>query len=470
MNKTKLFRSKTFFIILTVVICAAGVGFTLYRLNRSNTALDEENASQLETTQVRRGDIILTATGSGTLIPGSEVNLSFSTTGTVAAIHVETGDKVSEGDLLAELDDIESLQAEMVTKELELLTAQKELQEPYESAGANLAEAQLTLAEAKDAYQDAKSGLKLEGMERCDEETVAAYYDEYIVLEEQLEDLGEDTSDTNYYLTVIAPLKSQRDEAYAAYLYCAGFTNYEIEESQANLTITEAELEEAEEYLALLQVNDGLDPDEVALAENNVSSAEVALALAQKDLEGATLTASMNGTVMEIQGNVGDTVGTSTFITLADLNHPQVEFYIDETDIEKVATGYEAQIVFDALPDQSFSGKVVQIEPSLVEVSGYNVLQGRIDLDTDMQGVKTLPEGLAASVDIHGGSAEDALLIPVEALRDLGDGEYGVYVLNDQDEPELRMVNVGLMDYTYAEITSGLAMGDIVTTGIMETN
>jgi hypothetical protein len=36
-------------------------------------------------------------------------------------------------------------------------------------------------------------------------------------------------------------------------------------------------------------------------------------------------------------------------------------------------------------------------------------------------------------------------------------------------QPTLKVVEVGLMDYTYAEIKSGLSDGDIVTTGVVET-
>jgi HlyD family secretion protein len=41
-------------------------------------------------------------------------------------------------------------------------------------------------------------------------------------------------------------------------------------------------------------------------------------------------------------------------------------------------------------------------------------------------------------------------------------------VLED-GEPKLRVVEVGIMDFTYAEIISGLEVGDVVTTGIVET-
>ena len=82
---------------------------------------------------------------------------------------------------------------------------------------------------------------------------------------------------------------------------------------------------------------------------------------------------------------------------------------------------------------------------------------------------QTLPIGLNASVDVIGGRATQALLVPVEALREISTGSYAVFVVKD-GKPTLTMVEVGLMDLTYAEITSGLNQGDVVTTGIVETN
>jgi multidrug efflux pump subunit AcrA (membrane-fusion protein) len=77
--------------------------------------------------------------------------------------------------------------------------------------------------------------------------------------------------------------------------------------------------------------------------------------------------------------------------------------------------------------------------------------------------------GSNASVDVIGGRAENAILVPVEAVREIAPGEYAVFVMED-GEPKLRIVTVGLMDYTSAEITSGLEAGEVVTTGVVETN
>jgi multidrug efflux pump subunit AcrA (membrane-fusion protein) len=80
----------------------------------------------------------------------------------------------------------------------------------------------------------------------------------------------------------------------------------------------------------------------------------------------------------------------------------------------------------------------------------------------------TFPIGLYGSVDIISGKAENAVLVTIDAIRDLGDGEYAVFVM-ENDEPVLRTVTVGLKDTTTAQIISGLQPGEIVSTGTMKT-
>jgi RND family efflux transporter MFP subunit len=471
MFRDKQFLHRKWWLILVVIVLAAGGGIAYWQFTKNAATAQAGQQSAVQTTRVRQGDLVISTTGTGTLLAGREANLGFSTSGTLAELHVVAGDRVQTGDVLARLDDIETLQTEVLTRELALREAQLTVDNLQKYAAARLAEAQLALAEAKDAYADAKSNLKREGVERCSEDALTAYYDNYMLLEDRLQALGSGSTSGDYYLNVIYPVKTQRDKAYATYMYCAGYTDYEIESSQATLAITEAEMKEAGDYLALLTENNGIDPDELALAQNTLASAQVAYNKAQKQLAGATLTAPFDGTIMSVAGQVGDTVGTATFITIADLQNPQLEIYVDETDMASIAVGYAVQIVFDALPDLTFTGTVTSVEPALVTVSGYQMVKGWVAMDSgNLREGSPLLQGLTASVEVIGGSAPNALLVPVNALRDLGDGEYAVFVLNADGEPRLRMVEVGLMDYTYAEIRSGLALGDQVTTGIVETN
>ena len=111
---------------------------------------------------------------------------------------------------------------------------------------------------------------------------------------------------------------------------------------------------------------------------------------------------------------------------------------------------------------------MIAVNPSLETVSGIQAIQVTVLLDEGSLGSgQVLPVGLNASVDIIAGRAEDAVLVPVEALRELGPEEYAVFVVED-GEPKLRVVQVGLVDITSAEILSGLQAGEIVTTGIVQ--
>jgi multidrug efflux pump subunit AcrA (membrane-fusion protein) len=60
--------------------------------------------------------------------------------------------------------------------------------------------------------------------------------------------------------------------------------------------------------------------------------------------------------------------------------------------------------------------------------------------------------------------ADNAILVPVEALHETEAGSTWVFVLAD-GQVRLRQVDVGLMSEAYAAITSGLDAGEVVTTG-----
>jgi multidrug efflux pump subunit AcrA (membrane-fusion protein) len=142
---------------------------------------------------------------------------------------------------------------------------------------------------------------------------------------------------------------------------------------------------------------------------------------------------------------------------------------LDETDLDKVAVGYDANVTFDALPDKTFTGKVTIVNPSLQDVSNVQTILARVVLDqASVDPGVTLPIGLNASVDVIAGQANNAILIPVEALRQIAPNQYAVFVV-ENGELKLQTVTVGLQDLTSAQILSGLQAGQVVSTGAVET-
>jgi HlyD family secretion protein len=469
-QKKRARRSKLWIPILLILL-AAGGGAGYYYWNQMQTATVQAAGSTYNTTRVRTGSITLSASGAGTLSAGQESELRFSSAGILAQVNVQVGDVVEQGQVLAELNDIDELLAVVKSAELELFSAQTAVETLQKNAASSLASAQISLADAEKAVTTAQSKLVQEGWARCDSKTTDAYYAQYVRAQLYLESLGDGGGNQDYYLSEIVPAKNNLAKAQVSYEFCAGYTSLEIESSQASLTLAQAQQQATQEAVQTLVNNNGIDPLELAKADNKVENAKLALKQAQEKLDGAVMKAPFGGTILSVAGEAGDAVGTGAFITIADLAHPRVTFSIDETDFSRVKAGQQATVTFDAVPDRTFTGMVIRVNPFLETVSGYQVITGLIELDKeDAAEPAILPKGLNGSVVLIEASAQDVLLVPLQAVRDLGDGSYGVFVVAEDGKPRLKIIEVGLMDITSVEVKSGLKQGDVVTTGTVETN
>jgi HlyD family secretion protein len=146
------------------------------------------------------------------------------------------------------------------------------------------------------------------------------------------------------------------------------------------------------------------------------------------------------------------------------LNQPSVEVYLDEIDSANVQVGDRAEIIFDAIPELTYHGQIVEIDPGLSRVGSSQALRALVLLDTMPTELIKLPLGLNAAADIISGDTTNAVLVTVEALEQKTDGSYIVYVI-DGETVEPRPVQVGLMDAATAEIIAGLLPGERVAIG-----
>ncbi|GAP12933.1 RND family efflux transporter, MFP subunit [Longilinea arvoryzae] len=453
-----------------VVMIGAG-GYFLWNQARLAKAAGVSGTT-LNTAQVKIGDLTLSASGSGTLVAGQQADLAFPIAGMVKSVNVTVGQTVTKGDVLAELADTSALDASLATADLNVKLAQQTLDNLTINAPSTLAAAKVALVNAQEAYADAKNTVKSDGMARCDTDTTEAYKERYDFLKSHLDSVTEtwDGKNMEFYLNTIVPIKDEVDKAYANYVYCQKYFESEIVDSQANVTEAEVTLKQAQSALDTLQANNGIDPIELAKAQSALAEARVAYAKAETDLANAKLTAPFDGTVLSVAGEAGSTAATGTFISIIDLSHPKVEFSVDESDMDKIKVGNTADVVFDALPDDTFTGKVTQVTPQLVSTGGYQVLTGVIQLElSDAQGAEELIAGLNASVEVIAADAQGAVLVPLDALRDLGDGQYAVFVVGIGNTLKMQTVTIGIKDDYYAQVLSGLEGGETVSTGLVET-
>ena len=448
-------------IVLIALVAVVAGGWYYYAHYGQAAATNGEEV--IQTATVRRGNLVVAASGTGTLVPNAEVDLSFSSGGRLNEVLVEVGDEVQAGDVLALLDDTDA-QSQVAQAQINLRLAELQLAELTETPDASdLAAAQYQLASAQEALQDLVNGPSAE-------EIIIAQAD--IATAEKTLQQAQSAYDGVSWRPDAA-LSSQALELWSATAaYDKAKANYDIAmagASQEELASARANVAQAQSNLDSLR--SGGTTQEVETAQLNVEQARLNLESAQLALDETVLTAPVSGTVTAVAASAREMVGTSAMVTLADLSEPLVEFYLDETDLELIAVGYEVEVMFDALPDMVFGGHVVRVDPVLVEMEGAPAIQALAKLESDEQQsdvLGTLPMGLNATVEVIAGSAENALLVPVEALRELSPGEYAVFVMVE-GKPQMRQVEVGLMDYSYAEIISGLEQGEQVSTGTVDT-
>jgi HlyD family secretion protein len=529
MNWQKGFRNKKFWALLAALALVAAAGLsTAWFTSRGQS--EESTEAQIQTASAQLGELKVTASGAGELISATEIGVAFDESGTLTELLVSTGDTVEADQVLARLSTDqtgEEVALALAEADLSVINAQQALDELYDSwqmdaaealksvedAGQSLGDLQnstLTLAEAEQAVAEAQEAVRTaqssyNGTRSTADENTIDYYRAQVVLTEA--ELRNQQSKFNEYANKpdddlekaarqlkLSAAQDAYDEAVRYYNAATGTgSTVDLDSSAADLAVAQAQLADAERELERVQdgptagelalaeaelaaaqktyatLKDGPDPAEIALAEATLANAKAELAVAQEDQAVIELRAPLAGTILSIDATVGETIGTDEIITLADLNRPILEIYLDETDMDFVAVGNAAEVVFDSLPDETFTGQIIEVDPSLQTVSNVDALLARVQLDADANpNLQTLPVGSNATIDVIGGWVENAVLVPVEALHEIDAGEYTVFVM-ENGEPTLRVVTVGLMDYTYAEITSGLEAGETVTTGTIET-
>jgi multidrug efflux pump subunit AcrA (membrane-fusion protein) len=243
----------------------------------------------------------------------------------------------------------------------------------------------------------------------------------------------------------------------------------EITIARADYDLAKASIGEAQTYLDVLDGSFGEIPDG-ATGANLVTYIQTrhALETAEYNLNAKKLIAPINGTVTALDINVGDLADESSVATISNIDQPySLDAYLDAEDWGQVRVGYEVEVTFDMLPDQVFTGTVTGVYPTL-DTTSSNSAFVHIAARLNESMAYELPSGSAASVDVVGGRAENAVLVPVESLHEIGEGEYSLFVM-ENGTLRLRVVQVGLQDLTKAEIISGLSAGDVVTTGVVET-
>ncbi len=467
---------------------------------------DEEEVEQY--VEVEKGDLFVTVSGSGNIETSEDANLSFGTGGRIDKIYIEEGDRVTKGDILAELDtdslelardqaryaltqtEVALIQAELSQKTAEyeldnILDQQDSLELALFNAQIDVKIAKFNLEKTTDLYtwSDIKTA-------KADVDDARRYLDEllekagiflpkdeegnYPTIEEYV--FGEDFFKGGAWegwqeelVHAQSRLNTAEDRLDAM---LSGSDPEEV--AIKKLQLEAAELAEAQAQKNLDEMNDDIAIKELkieaakAAVEQNkqsVALAKQSLEQTEKDLKEAVIIAPFDGIVASVTAEEGDTIPSPSasprqIISLINPTSMELVVEVDEIDIPDVEEGQEVIITLDALSDAEFSGVVSIIYPVPLEVGGVIVYKVKIELNVpEDSGVRV---GMSAEADVVLVSRTDVLLVPDRAISEDSEGNSVVSVVIEDDELEERPVVVGISDGFDTEIISGLKVGETI--------
>jgi len=344
-----------------VVVLAAIVGFTVYQSGK--------NVVTVQTGKVQRQDLSSVVSASGEIKPKTYVNIGANAYGKITHLYVKEGDHVKRGQLLAQLENVQSTadvsagQASVQAAETDAIAS---------AAALNTSDADLLRAQAD--YERNK--------------------------------LDWDRAQNLFKDGLIA--KSDFDSRQNAWATAdAGLVQAKARVSQAKAQKDSADRHVAQARANLTRVADVLQKTTYAAPYDGVVTN-----LPVREGESV---------VIGIQNALG-----STLLTLADMSVITAEVKVDETDIVTVHLGQPAEVTIDAIPNKIFHGTVSEIgDNAIVRSTGVATSQqsSASEEAKDFKVVVTVSDppqdlrpGLSTTAKITTAARSNVLSIPIQAL------------------------------------------------------
>lgn len=411
-----------------VGLVAAGlVGVSGTAVVVSRTQTPKVDLSEL-TVPVKAQDLTVRIEANGTVVPIQTVNLSPKSAGVVQKLYVEQGDKVEAGQTIAQMDSA-TLQAELMQARASLAQAEANVAQVRSgSRSETIAQAQSNVAQAEAQVREAQARL----------------------------DLANDRVRRNQSLADEGAISRDRlDEVLS-----------ESQRARATVEQAQASVREARQRLAELQT--GSRPEEIAQAEAQVLEARGRVQGVETRIDDTVVTAPFAGVITQKYATEGAFVtpttsastnssATSTSI-VALASGLEVLAEVPEVDIGQIKNGQAVEITADAFPNQVFEGKVRLIAPAAVEEQNVTSFQVRVALTS---GQEELRSGMNVELTFLGTKLNQALVVPTVAIV-TKEGQTGVLVVNDENQPEFQPVTIGPSIGNQTQVMEGVESGERV--------
>jgi HlyD family secretion protein len=282
-------------------------------------------------------------------------------------------------------------------------------------------------------------------------------------------------------------------------LWKGGLTTREtLEKTENDLKLRQSDLRSQEQQLRTQQLR----------MESESATAESA----RFDLSKVRIESPIKGIVTRRNIEEGETVVIGTMnnagtvlLTIADMSVIQAEVEVDETDLPTIRMGQPAKVTIDAMPGQTFPGKVTEIGNSPIQTTGGSAATQAtnfkvvVTLDKEIAEVRP---GFTCTAEITTAVRDNAIAVPIQAttVREVVVDDKGNIVRAPEDDKKSRRpsmgaaqaaelkpgqtrkelegvfviqnnkavfmpVKTGIAGEKYFEVLSGLKEGDAVITG-----
>ncbi len=390
------------------------------------------------TAQAARGSLTSECSYIGSITAEGSVHVIPLVSANVESVDVQVGDHVTVGQALCNLDD--------TAAELNLATAQASVS----SATAGIASVQAGILSAQASAAQANAAVS--SAQETFNSTVAQYggegTDSLPVLEEQVRLAEDNYANTQALLEAGAASQIEVDQAYQQMLSArAG-----LQAAKAGLQAAQAGVDQAKASLGSTAAGHASAQAGVGQAQAGLQQAQAAVASAEYQLSLYHITSPIDGVVeaVNVTENNFSAQGTAAF-TISRGEGKSVTFYVTDQVRKQMQQG---QAVTVHVGEKDYSGSVTEIAGVVDAQTGLFKIKALVEDAAD------LPDGLSVQLQTTAYAADDALLIPSDALY-FEDGE--TYVFLAQDGKAVRTpVTVALYTEDTVAVTAGLSEGDAV--------
>ena len=356
-----------------------------------------------------------------------KINLSPKEAGRIAKLYVDEGDRVEQGQLVAQMED-EQFQAQVNQYQAALAKVDADL--ALKKAGTRPEE----IAEAKARVAAAEANIA--------------------EIQAKLNHAGEELKRNQFLAEQGAISRNALGQFFSQELSV-----------RANLEAAVARLTEQKESLEKLR--NGTRTEEIAQAEANVAQAKAQLQYYETQLKNTSIRAPFAGTITRRFAQEGDFVTPTTSASSSDgatsasivelSRGLEVEAKVPEASIAQIKPGQSVEIRADAYADDIFKGYVRLIAPRAVQENNVTSFRVKVALKT---GQDKLRPAMNVKLAFLSDPIANALVVPLAAIVTKKDGQTGVLVPDRNNQAAFRPVTVGLISGDQIQVLEGVSLGE----------